>query len=229
MVPIVSEDMWRWRQSLQTIYAGKREGCYLFPMTRLDQQLAFILEIDKLKQILRRTRLLHAEEELGRFENTAEHSWHITLMAVVLAEHSNEAVDLGKVIRMLLVHDLVEIDAGDTPAFGEQGSKAELEAAGAARVFGLLPEDQGEEFLALWREFEGRATAESRYANAIDRLLPSFQNIDNRGGSWQDFGVSRAKAEARLSPIREGSTALWAAVQRALDEGEAQGWLRNRE
>ena len=197
-------------------------------MTRLDQQLAFVLEIDKLKQILRRTRLLYAGEELGRFENTAEHSWHITLMAVVLVEHSNEAVDLGRVIRMLLVHDLVEIDAGDTPAFGDQGSKEKLEAAGAARIFGLLPEDQGEEFMALWREFEGRETAESRYANAIDRLLPSFQNIENRGGSWQDFGVSRAKADARLSPIGEGSTALWAAVQRVLDEGEAKGWLRDQ-
>jgi len=197
-------------------------------MTRLEEQLAFVLEIDKLKRIMRRTRLLHAGEELGRFENTAEHSWHITLMAVVFAEHSNEAVDIGRVIRMLLVHDLVEIDAGDTPAFGEQGSKAELEAAGADRIFGLLPADQGREFQELWREFEGRETAEARYANAIDRLLPSFQNLDNGGGSWGDFGVSREKADARLSPIGEGSRALWAAVQRVLDEGEAQGWLRSR-
>ena len=197
-------------------------------MTRLEQQLAFVLEIDKLKQILRRTRLLHAGEELGRFENTAERSWHITLMAVVLAEHSNEPVDIGRVIRMLLVHDLVEIDAGDTPAFGEQGSKAELEAAGADRIFGLLPADQGEEFMGLWREFEGRETAEARYANAMDRVLPSFQNLDNGGGSWEDFGVSREKADARLSPIGEGSKALWAAVKRVLDEGEAQGWLRSR-
>jgi len=146
----------------------------------------------------------------------------------VLAEHSNEPVDIGRVIRMLLVHDLVEIDAGDTPAFGEQGSKAELEAAGAERIFGLLPTDQGEEFMGLWREFEGRETAEARYANAMDRVLPSFQNLDNGGGSWEDFGVSREKADARLSPIGEGSKALWAAVKRVLDEGEAQGWLRSR-
>ncbi len=198
-------------------------------MTRLDQQLVFLLEIDKLKQVLRRTRLLHGGEELGRFENSAEHSWHITLMAIVLAEHSNEPVDIARVIRMLLVHDLVEIDAGDTPAFGEQGGKDELEAAGAERIFGLLPEDQRVEFLALWREFEGRMTAESRYANAIDRLLPSFQNIENRGGSWEDFAVSRTKANARLSPIGDGSAALWAAVQQVLDSGEAKGWLRDRD
>ncbi|MCX6610098.1 MAG: HD domain-containing protein [Acidobacteria bacterium] len=196
-------------------------------MTRLEQQLNFILEIDKLKQILRRTRLLHGGEELGRFENTAEHCWHITLMAVVFAEHSNEPVDVGRVVRMLLVHDLVEIDAGDTPAFGEQGSKEALEAAGAERIFGLLPEDQRAEFIELWREFEGRETAESRYANAVDRFLPTFQNIQNQGGSWGDFAVTRARADARLSPIGEGSQALWGLVQGVLDEGEARGYFKD--
>ena len=195
-------------------------------MTRLEQQLAFILEIDKLKGILRRTRLLHGGEELGRFENTAEHCWHITLMAVVFAEHSNEPVDLGRVVRMLLVHDVVEIDAGDTPAFGEQGSKEALEAAGAERIFGLLPEDQRAEFIELWREFEGRETAESRYANAVDRFLPTFQNIQNKGGSWRDFAVTRAKADVRLSPIGEGSQALWGLVNGVLDEGEARGYFK---
>ncbi len=196
-------------------------------MTRLEQQLNFILEIDKLKQIMRRTRLLHGGEELGRFENTAEHCWHITLMAVVFAEHSNEPVDLVRVIRMLLVHDVVEIDAGDTPAFGEQGSKEELEAAGAERIFGLLPADQRDEFIGLWREFEGRETAESRYANAVDRFLPTFQNIQNQGGSWRDFAVTRAKADGRLSPIGEGSEALWGLVKGVLDEGEAKGYFKD--
>lgn len=196
-------------------------------MTRLEQQLAFVLEIDKLKRILRRTRLLHGGDEAGRFENTAEHSWHITLMAVVFAEHANEPVDVVRVVKMLLVHDLVEIDAGDTPAFGEQGSKEELEAAGAARIFGLLPEDQRDEFLELWREFEARETAESRFANAIDRLLPTFQNIQNQGGSWRDFAVTRAKANARLSPIGEGSEALWELVRGVLDEGEARGYFKD--
>ncbi len=196
-------------------------------MTRLEHQLAFILEIDKLKQIMRRTRLLHGGEELGRFENTAEHCWHISLMAVVFAEHSNEPVDIVRVIRMLLVHDLVEIDAGDTPAFGEQGSKEELEAAGAERIFGMLPEDQRNEFIVLWQEFEGRVTAESRFANAVDRFLPTFQNITNKGGSWEDFSVTRAKADARLSPIAEGSDALWGLVKGVLDEGESRGYFKD--
>ncbi len=196
-------------------------------MTRLEQQLTFILEIDKLKQIMRRTRLLHGGDELGRFENTAEHCWHITLMAVVFAEHSNEPVDVGRVIRMLLVHDLVEIDAGDTPAFGEQGRKEELEAAGAARIFGMLPEDQRDEFIGLWQEFEGRATAESRFANAVDRFLPTFQNIQNKGGSWGDFAVTRTKADSRLSPIGEGAKALWGLVKGVLDEGEAKGYFKD--
>lgn len=196
-------------------------------MTRLEQQLAFILEIDKLKQIMRRTRLLHGGEELGRFENTAEHCWHISLMAVVFAEHSNEPVDIVRVIRMLLVHDLVEIDAGDTPAFGEQGSKEELEAAGAERIFGMLPEDQRNEFIVLWQEFEGRVTAESRFANAVDRFMPTFQNITNKGGSWEDFSVTRAKADARLSPIAEGSDALWRLVKGVLDEGESRGYFKD--
>ena len=147
--------MWGGRRSWQTIYAGKRGGYYRVLMTRPEQQLAFVLEIDKLKRIRRRTRLLHAGEELGRFEKTAEHSWHITLMAVVFAEHSNEAVDIGRVIRMLLVHDLVEIDAGDTSAFGEQGSKEELEAAGAERIFGLLPADQGRSFWSCGGSLRG--------------------------------------------------------------------------
>lgn len=191
-------------------------------MTRLEQQLAFVLEIDKLKQVARRTRLLTGD---ARFENSAEHSWHLALMAVVLAEHSNEPVDVGRLVKMLLVHDLVEIDAGDTPAYGEQGDKAALEAAAAERIFGLLPEDQRTEFTSLWREFEGRATAESRFANAIDRVFPPFQNLHNNGGSWLDFVVTRAKADARLSPIGEGSEALWAVVRKVLDEAEGRGYF----
>ena len=190
--------------------------------TRLQQQMAFLLEIDKLKQVMRRTKLLSGE----RFENTAEHSWHITLAALLLAEHSNEPVDVVRVVKMLLVHDVVEIDAGDTPAYGEQGDKAELEAAAAARIFGMLPEEQRDEFVALWQEFEGRETAESLYANSIDRLFPPIQNIHNAGGSWMDFDVDRAKADRRLSPIGDGSRALWDVVKRVLDEGEAKGYIR---
>lgn len=195
-------------------------------MPRLEQQLEFLLEADRLKQVVRRTRAIEPRGELSRFENTAEHSWHIALMAVVLAEHSNEPVDVPRVVEMLLVHDLVEIDAGDTPAFGEQGNKDEAESAAARRIFGLLPEDQRERFHQLWREFEERATAESRFANAVDRLLPSFQNLANQGGSWRDFDVTRARADVRLSAIGDGSAALWDVVRGVLDEGERRGFLR---
>lgn len=194
-------------------------------VTRLERQIQFIIEADKLKQVLRRTRLIEPHGVESRFENTAEHSWHIALMAMVLEEHANERVDILRVLKMLLVHDLVEIDAGDTPAFGEQGSKESAEAAAADRIFGLLPEDQRDEFHALWREFEERSTPESRFANAMDRMLPSFQNIANLGGSWRDFHVHRAKADARLSPIGDGSAAVWEAVRKVLDEAERQGLL----
>jgi putative hydrolase of HD superfamily len=195
-------------------------------MTRLEQQLSFLLEIDKLKHVMRRTRLLTGGEGVGRFENTAEHSWHIALMAVVLAEHSNEPVDVGRVVKMLLVHDLVEIDAGDTPAYGDQADKVELEAAAAERIFGLLPGDQSAEFRELWLEFEARKTADSRYANAIDRILPTYQNLHNAGGSWLDFSVTRERVEARLTPIGEGSSAVWAVVRRLLDEADATGYFK---
>ncbi|MBZ2185591.1 MAG: HD domain-containing protein [Bryobacter sp.] len=193
---------------------------------RLERQIRFLLEADRLKTVMRRTRLIEPEGEESRFENSAEHSWHIALMAMVLAEHSNEAVDSWRVVRMLLVHDLVEIDAGDTPAFGEQLDKQEREEAAAARIFGLLPEDQREEFYELWREFEARETAEARFANAVDRLLPPFQNLANLGGSWRDFQVSRERADARLSPIGEGAERLWEVVRGVLDEGERRGLLR---
>ncbi len=194
---------------------------------RLKQQIGFLVEADKLKTVLRRTRLIEPEGVESRFENTAEHSWHIALMAMVLAEHSNEPVDVWRVVRMLLVHDLVEIDAGDTPAFGEQLDKQEREAAAAERIFGLLPEDQREEYAALWREFDERETAEARFANAVDRLLPPFQNLANLGGSWRDFSVSRAKADARLSPIGDGAEGLWDVVRGVLDEGQRRGWLKD--
>lgn len=198
------------------------------PNSRLDRQLRFLIEADRLKEVLRRTRLIEPHGVESRFENSAEHSWHIALMAVVLAEHSNERVDLPRVLKMLLVHDLVEIDAGDTPAFGEQGDKSDREALAADRIFGLLPEDQRDEFVVLWREFEARETAEAKFANAVDRLLPPFQNLANAGGSWRDFSVTRARADARLSPIGDGSEVLWEAVSRALDEGEARGLLGSR-
>jgi len=191
-------------------------------MTRLEQQMAFLLEIDKLKQVHRRTKLLSGE----RYENSAEHTWHIALATLVLAEHSNTPIDAVKVMKMLLVHDLVEIDAGDTPAYGDQGDKTALEAAAAERIFGLLPEDQRDEFTALWREFESRETPESLFANSVDRLFPPIQNIHNQGGSWLDFAVNRPRADARLSPIGDGSQPLWQLVSAILDDAQNKGYIQ---
>ena len=196
-------------------------------MSRLEQQLAFIVEIDKLKHIYRKTKVIGAEG-LGdrRFENSAEHSWHITLMAVVLLEQSNAPVDLLKVIKMLLVHDIVEIDAGDTFAFADQSNKAKDEAAAAERIFGLLPTDQRDEFMTLWQEFDARESAESHYANAMDRLMPVLHNMNNNGGSWAEHSVTRAQINKRLSPIDEGSHEIWQVVQKMLDNAERLGYLK---
>ncbi len=196
-------------------------------LDRLNQQLMFVVEIDKLKHILRKTRII-ADPVLGdsRFENSAEHSWHIALIAIVLAEHSNTVLDLPRVLKMLLIHDVVEIDAGDTFAFGDQSNKAVSEQAAADRLFGLLPTDQRDEFRALWNEFEERESAESRYANAIDRLMPVFQNMRNQGGSWAEHGVTRVQVDGRLSPIGEGSAMLWDYVKKVLHEATEMGYLQ---
>jgi putative hydrolases of HD superfamily len=196
-------------------------------MTRLAQQLQFLVEVDKLKRVMRRTRLVADPPGAeSRFENTAEHCWHIALAAAVLQEHSNAPIDTARVIRMLLVHDLVEIDAGDTPAFGVQGDKAEREALAATRIFGLLPEDQRTEFTALWNEFEARETADARFAHAMDRIIPVFQNMSNNGGSWVDFNVARDQAQARFQPVRDGSYALGDVIEKLLDESVELGYLR---
>lgn len=139
-------------------------------MTRLDQQLAFILEIDKLKEVLRQTRLITGE----RRENSAEHSWHIALLAILLAEYANTPVDVLRVVKMLLIHDIVEIDAGDTFAYSAvpKAEQALREQLAAQRIFGLLPPDQEEEFVALWEEFEAGATPEAQFAHALDRFMP---------------------------------------------------------
>ncbi len=181
--------------------------------------LAFVLEVDKLKEIERRTHVIASQ----RRENSAEHSWHIALMATVLHPYANEPVDLLHTIQMLLVHDIVEIDAGDTFAYGDQSSKASDEADAAARIFGLLPPAQRDSLIALWEEFEARATPESRFANAMDRLMPALHNYYGGGGTWREHGVTRAQVQRRLEPIGEGSDRLWAWLQPLLDEAVARG------
>jgi putative hydrolase of HD superfamily len=192
-------------------------------LTRIQQQLAFIVELDKLKYVLRKTRLIPDH----RHENTAEHSWHVTLLALVLHEHANEPVNLLHVLKMLLVHDIVEIDAGDTFAFGDQSDKASREQQAAERIFGLLPVDQHEEFRRLWEEFEARHTPEARFANAMDRLMPVLHNMNTNGGSWFDHGISRTQVNKRLNPIGDGSQSLWQMVEGMLDDAVTRGYLKD--
>ena len=193
-------------------------------MTRLDSQLAFILELDKLKSILRQTPITGADR---RRENDAEHSWHLATMATLLAEYAPAEVDLLRVLRMLLIHDVVEIDAGDTFAYdaAAYSDKEERECRAADRLFGLLPADQAAEFRALWDEFEAVSTAESRYANALDRLQPLLLNSRTGGGSWANHRVTRAQVFTRMEPNRHGAPALWPVVEAIVEDASARGWL----
>ena len=192
---------------------------------RLAQQLRFICEVDRLKTILRRTLLM----DESRLENTAEHSWHLALMAIVLQEHANEPVDLGKVLRMILIHDIVEIDAGDTYAYDVEGNvgKAEREQAAADRLFGLLPDDQTDEIRALWDEFEERQTPEARFANALDRFQPMVHNYRTRGRTWQEHGVDRGQVVARNQPMDDGSQQLWSYTELFIEQAVEIGWLKD--
>lgn len=190
---------------------------------RLEQQLRFIYEIDKLKYILRKTTLINNPE---RHENDAEHSWHLCVMAMVLQEHAHVAVDILKVIKMLLIHDIVEIDAGDTFFFdpSRPSQQSEAEEMAAARIFGLLPVDQQAEFTALWHEFEAGVSAEALYAKAIDRVEPIFQNLSNGGGTWAKHQVPLSTVLDRLSVIGKGAPRLWEKmaqeIQSAVSNGE---------
>jgi putative hydrolase of HD superfamily len=191
---------------------------------RLDSQLAFILEIDKLKRILRQTPVTGAER---RPENDAEHSWHLAMMAGLLAEYSPAPVDVARVVHMVLIHDLVEIDAGDTFAYdtAAYADKEARELKAAERIFGLLPADQAAEVRALWDEFEQAETAESRYANALDRLQPLLLNSQTGGGSWATHRVTRTQVLKRMEPVRHGAPALWPVVIAIIEDGFGRGWL----
>lgn len=175
----------------------------------LSRQMAFLIEADRLKSVTRATTLCDG----SRFENSAEHSWHIALYAMTLADHAPEGCDIGKVIQMLLLHDLVEIDAGDAPVFGDHDMAAieAAEQAAADRIFGLLPEEQGARFRAIWDEFEANESPEARFAKSIDRANPPVQNLQSRGGSWKDYNVDWPTFEGRIgSKVKRGAPALWA-------------------
>ncbi len=184
--------------------------------TRLEQQIRFIVEVDKVKNIFRQTYLADA----GRKENDAEHSWHLALSAVLLKEYMEEEADLLKTITMVLIHDLVEIDAGDTYAYDEKGagSKREREERCADRVFGLLPEDQGTYFRALWEEFEAYETAEAKYAHLLDNFQPLLLNDASNGRSWTEHGVHRSQIYKRNARIPETSEQIWEEIQRIVEK-----------
>ena len=191
---------------------------------RLQEQLAFALEIDKEKNILRQTHL----SGHGRNENDAEHAWHMAIMAYLLREDANEPVDIGKVMLMCLIHDIVEIDAGDTYAYDSENLKTQKarEDAAKERIFSLLPKDQREELVALFDEFEACETAEAKYAHAMDNLQPLILNHSNGGGDWREHGVSAQQVYQRQSRTRLGSEKLFEVTDRILKEHIQAGNLK---
>lgn len=191
---------------------------------RLRRQLEFLVEIDRLKQVERQTNIVGDH----RRENTAEHSWHLALFALVLAEWSDAHVDVSRVVELCLVHDLVEIDAGDTFAYDDAAyaDKRDREGAAARRIFGLLPEDQQKWLWARWEEYEEAATPESRFAHAVDRLQPVLLNsLSGEQGPWRRHGIRHDQAVARNQVISEGSAVLWEVARARLDEATRRGHL----
>ena len=191
------------------------------PAERLARQIAFLIECDRLKDIVRQTLNAHS----GRPENDAEHSWALCLFVMTLAEHSNTPIDVLRVMKMLLIHDIVEIDAGDTFAYDTARlvDQHEREAVAANRLFGLLPDDQSAEFRALWDEFEDRQTADARFAHAIDRCQAMLLNCLSKGVTWSRHNVRLDQIRARNAPIGDGSAALWTHMSHLLDEAVQAG------
>ncbi len=189
----------------------------------LDRQFAFIVEIDRLKSVLRQNSLA----DRSRRENSAEHSWHVALLALTLAEHAAAPVDVGRVVHMLLVHDLVEIDAGDTFAYDAQGAatQAQREQAAAERIFGLLPAAQAGRLRALWDEFDAGETPEARYALAVDRLMPMIHNALTEGSAWRANGVVADQVRRRAESVTRGAPPLGALANRLIDASVKAGYL----
>ena len=191
---------------------------------RLQKQIQFIIEIDKLKKITRQTSLM----DKSRKENDAEHSWHLSVMAMLLAEYAkDDKIDVFHVLQMLLIHDLVEIDAGDTFCYDEAGNanKLDREIKAADRIFNLLPTDQAHYFRELWDEFETRESPESRFAAALDRLQPLLHNSRTQGGTWREHQIKRHQVIQRNSPISDGAPALWEYAANLIDEAFEKGFL----
>ena len=191
---------------------------------RLEQQLSFLIECDKMKKILRRTVLMDS----SRRENDAEHSWHFALMAMTLLEYAgNKDLDTYKVLRMALVHDLIEIYAGDTFAYDPKGhsDKYERETAAADKLFSLLPEDQGKEFRSLWEEFDAMETPEAQYAASIDRFQPFLHNYRTQGYTWKEGNVHYTQVYERMEILRTAMPALWPTVLNMMQDSVEKGYL----
>ena len=188
------------------------------------KQVAFIKEIDKLKYIQRKTKLFDSD----RPENDAEHSWHLAMMAIVLAEHSNKQIDVLKVLKMVLIHDIVEIDAGDIFLYDTTQShdNTEAEHIAAKRIFGLLPTEQAEEFIAIWEEFEEGTTDEAKFAKPMDRFEPLLQNASNNGGTWEEFSVPYSKVYEKKKIIKNGSSVIWDYAENLINESVEKGILK---
>jgi putative hydrolase of HD superfamily len=191
---------------------------------RLRRQITFLMEADRVKTVLRRNRVV---SDPTRRENDAEHMYHFALLAMVLTEYANVPVDLLRVLKMILIHDLVEIDAGDTFVYDAAANvgKREREERAAARIFGLLPDDQAREMRAIWEEFEAEESAEARFAAALDRLQPLLCNYHTQGGAWREYGVSADQVFARNSKIALGSTELWNYARNFLNDALAKGYM----
>ncbi|MEM7029086.1 MAG: HD domain-containing protein [Chloroflexota bacterium] len=193
-------------------------------LDRLKQQIDFIIEIDKLKGIVRQTHLVHVERQ----ENVAEHSWHLAMLAMTLAEHANEPVDVSRVMKMVLIHDIVEIDAGDTFAYDTTGGldQAEREQKAADRLFNLLPSDQATEYRALWNEFEARQSPDAKFAKALDRLMPLMHNYFSQGKGWKQHGIRHDQVMNYNRHMHEGSETLWHYAQSFIKDAVEKGYLK---
>jgi len=189
----------------------------------LVKQIEFIKEIDKIKYIQRRTKLFNS----NRNENDAEHSWHLAMMALVLSDYSDTKIDLLKVIKMVLIHDIVEIDAGDTFLYDKNKNheNTEEEMKSAKRIFGILPEEQSNELIELWIEFENGSSNEAKFAKSMDRLEPLLQNTSNNGGTWKEFGVKHETVYKKQKVIKNGSTKLWNYAKTLIEDSVKKGIL----
>lgn len=190
----------------------------------LGRQLGFLIEADRLKTVIRGSRIADGT----RHENTAEHSWHLALFAMILQEHAIGSVDIWRVVQMLILHDLVEIESGDTPLFDAQGAldQAERERLAADKLFGMLPDPQNRAFRSLWEEFETAGTDDARFAKAVDRLQPILLNHAVGGGTWTDYAVDEGRERSLTRRIADGSPVLWQAAEAVFADAVRNGWLK---